>query len=280
MRVWAPGVLLVVLLTVLVGCGASGTPEEIVAASADVTGQAGTARMDLRVAFTGEDVPEGFEFGGEGVIDLPAGTAEMTMDLGGLPMAGAGSISMIVDGNTLYLQLPGLGGRTQWFRLDTEDMAGALGTGTTAGTTNPAQQLDVLRGVTGDVEQAGSEEVRGEPTTRYEFTVDVAEALAELPEEQRAALRDVSEAMDTDELPVSVWIDGEGRTRRLRYDFELPPSATGGPSGGRTTVTLEYFDFGVDVAVEPPPEDDVIDFNDMFEELQEFGGDTEMPPVP
>ena len=85
---------------------------------------------------------------------------------------------------------------------------------------DPAAELDTLRAVSDDFEALGEELVRGVATTRYRATL---------------AVGGVSGRWD-------VWI-GDGLIRRVRFT----------DASGDFATTTEYFDFGVDVRVNPPP---------------------------
>ena len=52
--------------------------------------------------------------------------------------------------------------------------------------------------------------------------------------------------------PVDVWIGDDGLVRRIRVEE------------GSSPATIEFYDFGVDVAVQAPPTDQVQDIDDLF----------------
>lgn len=93
------------------------------------------------------------------------------------------------------------------------------------------------------VTEVGEEDVRGTPTTHYRIRLDDAaiRRLSTLPTNQRSGfeLEDPGNVRSLD-----VWI-GDGYLRRIRVvqDFE-------GPDSPGTTV--EFYDFGADITVEPP----------------------------
>lgn len=68
---------------------------------------------------------------------------------------------------------------------------------------------------------------------------------------------------DYNPVTVTVWVDGEGRPRRLAADLEFHVEGSGGPLGGsgyayRAQATMSFRDFGEPVDIPPPPpEDDV-----------------------
>ena len=62
-------------------------------------------------------------------------------------------------------------------------------------------------------------------------------------------------------IPFEVWIDGDGLTRRMKYEQPLPAD-----QGGEETtmaLTMEMYDFGAEVDVEPLPDDEVIDLQEL-----------------
>ncbi|HVM00156.1 MAG TPA: hypothetical protein VM324_12765 [Egibacteraceae bacterium] len=266
------------LLSLLVtGCGTEGPgPREAVAAAAEHTAEAGTAR----IAMTFAQESEGFSMtlSSEGVIDFVNNRAELRMEMPGMPEGadGEGAITMIADGTVLYTQLPIPDAPTPWIRIDAAELGSAAGGfGGSAGTQNPSEALDYLRGVSDDVTEVGREEVRDVDTTRYEGTVDLNKAVDELAEEHREQARRSVEMLGTDELPVVVWIDDDGLLRRMTYEMDLsrmqvPETPDGAPGDapmaqpqGTATVTMELYDFGVEVDIAPPPDDEVTDFGDM-----------------
>lgn len=85
---------------------------------------------------------------------------------------------------------------------------------------NPAKELQLVRAVA-KTEAAGEETIRGVETTRYRAELNVGAV----------------------EGPIELWVDENGVVRRSRQR---------GPQKRSFVSTREYFDFGVDVEVEPP----------------------------
>ena len=53
-----------------------------------------------------------------------------------------------------------------------------------------------------------------------------------------------------------MWIDDQGRLRKMSFSIDVSNAAQGTTSGGRSanlSLTLELFDYGVPVNVTPPP---------------------------
>lgn len=264
-------VILSVLL-VLPGCTQASAQERIAQAPA-ATVESGTARTTLTMAMTGgaQDVT----ITAEGVVDLQGQRASMTMDLGeATAQSGMGSMEMINDGTIVYMKLSNaeqLGLPTPWLKMDLEQMEGMQGMGELQQLNNdPAKSMEMLRGVSGDVEEVGTEEIRGEPTTHYRATMDLEKAAEQAPDEARATIRYQIDQLGTSTVPVDVWIDEEGRLRRQTFDMDLSNIEGAGVEGAPQAMRMEMelFDFGTEVEIEPPPEDQVTD----FAELQGMGG--------
>lgn len=257
-----------VAAVVVAGCGGQSPPEEVIAAAPERTQAAGTAHMSMEL--TGPDPGEGPAMTSEGDIDFANDRAQMTVDVGDLPLPGGGPVTMILDGDIIYTQLP-VPGQSGWFRIDAAEVNEALtGLSGALGGEDPMQALQLLRGAS-DVRAAGSEDVNGVAATRYDVTVDLAEAVRRTPEEQRDAVRQQFEMLGTDELPMSVWIDGEGRLRRLHYQLDLEemdlPGGGEAMAAGTADFTLELSDFGAEVDIELPPEEDVTDFTELLDDV-------------
>jgi hypothetical protein len=122
---------------------------------------------------------------------------------------------------------------------------------------NPAGYLDYLRGVAPAVRVEGHDILRGDETTRYGATVDLAQALKRTTTPSgQVQLRHVLAQIGTLKIPVSVWIDGPGRLRKLTMAIDLRTVAghldISGGTDPKITVTMELYDFGVAVNVVAP----------------------------
>jgi hypothetical protein len=179
---------------------------------------------------------------------------------------------VVADGTTMYMQMPFaglLGAPSGWLSMDLEELgmgADQLG----AGAYDLRSTLETLRGISGEPDVVGTDDVRGVETTHYRATVDLAQALAEAPESARAALEQMggAEGLDGAEMVVDIWIDAEGLPRRQSLDMGSM-FATLGMGDASATVTIEYFDFGEPVDIEVPSPDEVTPFAEV---LGAFGG--------
>jgi hypothetical protein len=261
-------VLLVLVLAALpLACGGGElSPEAAVAEAATKTEDAGSARVTFTGTLTG--VPGGsFTISGEGEFAKQRG--RMTFDLSDAGVPG-GSMEMIFDELVIYMKFPPelaaeLPGGKSWVKMDLEELGKQQGIDfgelMQFSQTDPTQSLQYLRGASDDFEKVGDEDVRGVETTHYRGTIDLRKAAEALPESARKSFDRVIELTGVSKLPFDVWIDGEGLARRVEYDQPLPAS-----DGQETSMALrmEFFDFGMAVDVEPPPESEVTDIQELI----------------
>lgn len=224
------------------------------------------AAESARISFSGTLTGGGADgtITGEGAFAGRQG--RMTMDLSGV--AGgqvAGRMEMIFDELLVYMKFPseimqGIPGGKEWIKVDLammgEQDAFDLQQIMQLSGTDPSQSLDLLRAAGTDFREVGEEDVRGVATTHYEGTVDLEKVAEQVPEEARESYRRLMELSGQTEIPMEVWIDEDGLTRRVRYEQTLGDGTT-------MDLTQEYFDFGVEVDVEPPPDEDVLDITDL-----------------
>jgi hypothetical protein len=240
---------------------------------------AGTAAFQvvMEIAVEGET----YDVVADGTIDADAEQMAMTMDMGALfeelaassgeqvPEDFAVAWQMVVDGTTFYMRTPlfqslGVEG---WLSMDPAELGMSERTlGLSAASFDFTQMLDSLRGVVGEPEVVGEEDVRGVPTTHYTASMDLEEALAQVPEEERAAaeaqleqLGDIGGA----EIPIDVWIDADDLPRRVRMDVDGVFASLGIGEGG-ASITMEYFDFGEPVDIDVPSSDEATPITEVL----------------
>jgi hypothetical protein len=294
----ASGVSVAAALALTLGaCGGSATPKaspsstttaapaprdtsKTVLASIRTTAAERTARESLTVTTDGSG-PGAFSLTSEGAIDFASGDSQFTMDLGGptASMLGGGLEVRSVNG-VVYMKLPaslgGLfgGGGGEWISVDTAKLSGSSPLAG-VGQGNPTQILAALQQVSDDVKEVGTETVRGTETTHYVATLDFAKAIdnAEVPASLRGKAKGLFKG--TAPVPVDVYLDNEGRLRRMTMDVDLGSFMGGavgasGASGAdlslpKVTIALDLYDFGAPVHVQAPPADQIV-------ELPSLGG--------
>ena len=178
--------------------------------------EAPTARFEIR-QYSEESGPGTTR---KGIGDFAAGEVSYTLFSDGVPVAErqefgtSASYNRDFDGDV-------------WYKSEQTQEAAAsasLRNNLVAST----ESLEYLRSVA-DVSEVGAETVRGVDTTHYRATVHLTK-LGAPPEYDR--------------YPVEVWVDEDGRTRRYNHH----------PVGSdELTYEWEFFDFGVDVELAPPP---------------------------
>ena len=257
------------VVALLAACGPQArSGEELVVSSASATQDAGSANMAMVMRMSGgaQDVT----INAKGAFDFESGRGAMTMDMGDLgAQMGMGKIEMRTDGTTIYMKMPAqMKPPTPWVKMDLDTMTGVPGMGQLQQFNNndPRATMELLRGVA-DVEEVGSEEIRGTQATHYKATVDLEKAIAEAPEETKKAMRQQFKLLGLTEMPVDVWIDEEGLLRRQEITMDLSNVDTGGAPAGQVPTSMfmrmELFDFGTEVDVEPPPAGQVTDMADL-----------------
>lgn len=260
------------------GSSASATPQAAVVQAADRTSDAGSSRASFDITMTGL-APEPLTMTGEGIFDSQARKGRLTMDLSAL---GAGSgqdlgeAEMIFDDFVVYMKFPFLselrGGLKEWLRFDIRELGKEqgfdLGQLSQLNQNDPSQALQYLRAASEDVEELGKEEVRGVETTHYRMTIDLRKVVDQAPEEQREQLRaqidQIVEQSGLQMVPTEVWIDDEGLARRMQLTYKGMRFAPG--EEGDMTMTMELFDFGVEVDIKPPPANNLTDLQDLLEQ--------------
>ena len=250
---------------------ATGPGAKVVNAASAATQAAGTARGLLTVAHGGRTVIA------TGVGDFGSGDASADIGLGDRTSP-AGTVLVRRTTAGVYVRLPAglspLSTDKPWLRIGAADLARltqlALGDIGAQITGAPLDALAYLRAVSGELVDEGPDLTRGEPTTRYRTTIDPRKIVDQLPQ---ALQLPAGTGVGEQSLPASLWIDAQGRLRKLEVSADPsgtssaggpPTTASPGAPDDRATVTLELFDFGVAVQVEAPPADEVTDVGGLF----------------
>lgn len=235
MVVGVPTVVAVVLAAVVLPRldlpGRDGTDEGRVvelAAVASATEEAGTARLELEMALDMGDDPTTMR--GIGVVDFENVRSRMFLE----QTAFTPRVEMVSIGSTVFTRVldeDGVG-EPQWTKTDVPNGAAAspaLG--------DPSDFLSYLEG-THDVTDLGDETLDGDPVTHYRAEMEAPSA--------------VPEGLEFDLEPMHVWVDEEGRLRRLTF------GATSDDAGSMH-MEMRLWDFGVPVEIEAPDPEDVSD---------------------
>jgi hypothetical protein len=273
----------VAVVALLAGCGGSAgessspggsaiaglAPVEIARNAPDVTRAAGTSRyaVDMTYTSTGGPVPgldAPMTMTGTGTYDFAnqIGDGEYTSSGGGLPSE---QLETVFRNNVLWQRAAG---QTRWQEIDYSDLVD-----TPIGQHDPSQQLDLLRGVSDDVRELGTTELRGAEVRHYAISIDPVR----LSQESGVVVEDglMQAALGASgPIPAEVFVDEDGRVRRLQMGIsvsgaDLAASPEMAEAMGdvlddprfaemlaqrRTEmqISVEYFDFGIPVTAQVP----------------------------
>lgn len=289
--------LLAACLLAVAGCGggtsASGVTAEPIsfrelASSASTSAEATTGRYSFDLSFTFPGSNEPFALSGEGAFDSANERASSAVDMSSLAkllgrfVAGFGSfgatdppdfddpagwkIEVVRDGDVGYVRIPAIDdqlpeGKT-WVRGTAGDVrAGGFSFKELDSFTqnDPRDMLEALRGLTGDIETVGTEDLRGVETTHYRAHLDPAELANEAARKGADApslFDHLSGQSGVTDVPLDVWIDANGLVRKLSVDVDAP-DATG--KIGHVSLAFELWDYGEPVEIAVPPASQVVD---------------------
>ncbi|WP_431994599.1 hypothetical protein [Streptomyces griseoflavus] len=250
-------------LGALAGCGSSGAATggptggpaavTLVREAADALVAAGSskARTSLEMATGGTRVT----IRGEGVYDYRNRLGRLKVLL---PPDPAGQtvrrpITELLAPGALYMKNRGAGvPADKWVRLDTGTLTdGNLVTG---GATDPFTAAEVLRG-TRSAAFVGRTEVAGTKVRHYRGTADLGQAARAASEANRVTLGAAAKGFATARVPFDVYLDDEGRIRKLRHRFSFVNGPRAAPVGVASTTLL--YDFGVPADVRLPEDGDI-----------------------
>ncbi|MFE7933258.1 hypothetical protein ACFU6S_31960 [Streptomyces sp. NPDC057456] len=233
--------------------GRAGDPVETLHRAADTLVQAGTskARTSMEMATGGTRVT----IRGQGVYDYRKQRGELKVLL---PQDPAGTrehrpITELLAPGALFMKNRGAGvPDDKWVRVETAALSdGNLVTG---GATDPFAAAEVLRG-TRTATYVGRTEVAGTAVRHYRGIADLSVAAGKASADGRDALRAAAKGFATARVPFDVYLDDDGRIRKVRHRFSFV-------NGQRKEVvavasTTLLYDFGAPVEVRLPAADDI-----------------------
>jgi hypothetical protein len=243
-------VALVAITTVLVvGCGSatgSGLDDSAEATSAE------TFRVEMVYRVDETETDRQFVFRSTGVFDDPGERGVMTTS-DPVPFYGEGVElrEMRLIGQTAYWRWV-VKSKTYWMKQSPVEKSGDPAELLIPGPGTPTKPTEVLTRVLLASEEnrhLGKEEVRGEETTHYRARVNLKELAKQVPADERPP-QELARQWGGPVVPVDIWIDGDSRLRKIviqrprikESDFESPA----------LTTTVELYDYGVEVDVQPP----------------------------
>jgi len=167
-----------------------------------------------------------------------------------------------ITGGNLYLKVPGQVG---FFKLALADLVGTQ----LAQSSNPGSSAELLKAIGDSVKKVGTEPIRGVTTTHYSGTVTVADAAAKLKGGIASlGLKKLQDSGVT-EIPVEVYLDDQGRLRRLTENVTVVIKGV----AAQVATRMDFYDFGTKVDVQTPPADQVKDGSALLKALKsQLGG--------
>jgi hypothetical protein len=254
-------------------CGGGGTPASVALLrdAPKKTTDARSSRMEVVIERPGEQGGQAAPIKITGEADYQAHRGHMLIDLSQFGLPGP-PIDAVFDNATVYEKFPSALGAAlppgkSWVKVDLATAGQSIGVDASglsqsqAG--DPSQTLDYLRGASDNITRVGTEDVRGTQTTHYRAVVDLNKAAAQSPT-ARDAIKSTVKLLGSSTQPVDVWVDTDGRVRRMKYTVDLTKSkvpTSAGVGSGSVAFTLELFDFGVPVQAQLPPPDQVVDLS-------------------
>ncbi|MFE9444806.1 hypothetical protein ACFYO2_38855 [Streptomyces sp. NPDC006602] len=238
---------------VLGGDARGGDPVEILHRAADTLADSGSskARTSMEMATGGTRVT----IRGHGVYDYRRQMGQLKVML---PQDPAGTsdhrpITELLAPGALFMKNRGAGvPADKWVRVDIATLTdGNLVTG---GATDPFAAAEVLRG-TRTATYVGKTEVAGTAVRHYRGTADLGEAARDASAGNEGPLAAAAKGFATARVPFDVYLDDEGRIRKVRHRFSFVNGQQKGTVAVASTTLL--YDFGVAADVRLPATGDI-----------------------
>jgi hypothetical protein len=248
------GLLILLLVLPLAGCGGDTTSLEPLAEAARKTSDVPGAHFLMTGKIVGDG--ERVEFRGPGELADHGRKLHMRMtmpaEILGMKGLAGGDVTFDVVSSGRYFYFRGgpftelAGGK--WVRIKDDEPGFDLGQN------DPSQMLEYLH-ATSEVEARGEDTVRGVATMHYEARIQLDRVAERVSPEAAQALRELTQGAGIKEIPLEVWIDNESLVRRLTMDWH--------PEGGTIAFEMELFDFG-DVQIDVPAASQAVDLTKLL----------------
>jgi hypothetical protein len=245
---------LLLLVLPLAACGGTSdvTSLDPVAQAADKTTSVAGAHFQMSARIG--DKSDTIAFSGPGEIADHGKRLHMRLTLPasvlGAGEKGNAQFELVSSDNAYYLR----GGPFQqlapgkWVKVKSTDPSFQLGQN------DPSQMLQYLR-ATSNIDEQGKETVRGVATTHYAARLQLDKVADRVSPDAARALKQATKTLGAKEIPLDVWVDGDGLVRRIKMDWH--------PQSASFVLSLDLFDFGnVDIAV--PADSDTVDLSNML----------------
>ena len=267
-------------LALLSACGSSvKSTADPVAAAAEKTVAAKTVQFSMTIQEQMPSLSAPVSMTADGAMDFAGKKMSMSMDMSQMAaLAGEalGSSSdmkteTVIDGLVMYMKAPFLQtilkSDKPWIKFDMESIGKQQGLDLSSLMSYDPSQfvrfVDYLRG-SKDMQVVGHEQVRGIATTHYQGNIDFDAYLKALPADQRAAARKALDNVSKFDKPVyslfDVWVDGQQRIRREKFDYSLSVASAGSV---KTGFAIDLFDYDVPTSITIPPADQTVDMQQL-----------------
>jgi hypothetical protein len=242
-------VIAVVIFAVAQGSGSSSGSLNAIAKAAEVTQRepGGRAKIHATVIVVGS--PERITETGSISFD-ESGRSSGELTVRSHSTGKEIQMTALADGTKSYVSSPDLESTTEGKKWMEIDYSAALPEGSsTPSAGSPKEGLKILEGVE-KAEEVGKEEVDGVLTTHYRGSLPAHEEVFGVK-------------MHVSSQQVDVWIDAQGRVRRIQISI----TNSIGEAGTTTTtdMTIDYVEFGQVPKIELPKPDEVFDATSRIE---------------
>jgi hypothetical protein len=249
-------------------------PLAMVAAASDKIDSAGAVAFDFRTTISAGG--QRISGSGSAVAAADGSRTHMTMSYDSFPgMPGGFHMELFLVDGVMYMStstFAALGANTDalggkdWVSMDLNDVVpgfeslAKLG----SGQNDPSQAFEYLKGAS-DVQLVGAEDVGGESTQHFRGTLDLEKAASQLPADAREAVRATMDQFQSQfgstSMPFDVWVDDQGRIRRMTYALTSNPDAAQALS---MSITVDITDYDADLDFDVPSRDEAVDLNDLL----------------
>lgn len=238
-----------------------------------------SARFETTTTLTGaegSETPGEFSIKMAGVYDQAAEASRLTMDMSGLAeMASSGDgdlgfmdaflgddIEIITLGDRAWVRMSLLtmfiGAGDKWLESSAGDFNELTSDFSAGNAPLPTELFDLLADAKVEVEEIGTEQIRGVDTVHSRLVVDLESLAGSMSDTEREELEATIGAAPTGTMPIDLWLDEDGRLHRYVIEATdlAADSADGVVAGLR--IVFEQWDHGADVDVAPPQADEIL----------------------
>lgn len=245
--------------------GSDGLAPTSVAAAAERTSAEPGGSIETEITYNVAGESDSVVAKGAGTFDNHSGLAQVEQNVQG-PDGSPVKVVTISDEKTVFVssavvseELPP--GKA-W--LGMEPLLGRDPTTALSAGGGAKGSLEMLRAVGSDVERVGEETIRGENSTHYKASVDLAREAKTFAAKGDAGLARLYKEIASrvsGPIPIEVWIGVGGLVRRERMLERVPTE------DGKTLemhLSIDFFDFAAHPDIKPPAQNLVLDYTPVL----------------